>query len=117
MQEKEQKPIPNKRAAALRYDPDHDDVPVLSAFGEGFMAERIIERAQESGVPVLPDPNLAAMLAKLSVGDDIPPALYEVVARVLLFVGELNSRYGSRLKSATGSLSPSGLQPPELPSK
>ena len=89
-----------KRAAALKYDPNNDAVPILSAFGEGYVAERIIETAEEHGVPVLPDPNLAGMLSKLSVGDDIPPALYEVVAKILIFVGEMDRGYGQRLGRA-----------------
>ena len=89
-----------RRAAALRYDPERDAVPVLAAFGEGHVAERIVERAREADVPVMPDPDLAGMLARLSVGDDIPPALYEVVARVLIFVGEVNRGYGHSLQQA-----------------
>lgn len=89
-----------KRAAALRYDPQKDDVPVMTAFGEGYLAERIIEAARQADVPVVPDPSLASMLAKLSMGDEIPPALYEVVARILLHVSELDQEYGQNLRSA-----------------
>ena len=93
---------PLRRAAALSYDPENDSVPILSAFGEGFLAEKILEMAEESGVPIVPDPKLAAMLAKMSVGDDIPPSLYDVVAKVLLFVSEMDSKYGEKLRQATG---------------
>lgn len=85
------------RAAAIYYDPDDREVPILSAYGEGFIAQRIVEKAVESGVPILPDPSLAGLLAKLSVGDEIPPQLYEVVARVLVFVSQMDQSYGRRL--------------------
>lgn len=88
-----------KRAAAIKYDPEHDNVPIMSAYGEGYMAEKIIKAAEEAGVPVLPDPGLADMLARLSVGDEIPPELYEVVAKVLVFVSELDKSYGDRIRS------------------
>ena len=89
---------PLKRAAALKYDPARDAVPVLSAFGEGFMAEKIIETAEEAGVPIVPDADLSAMLSQMSVGDDIPAVLYEAVAKVLLFVGDLDREYGAEIR-------------------
>ena len=91
-----------KRAAAIKYDPDANNVPVLAAFGEGYLADKILEVARESGVPVVPDPSLASMLAKVSVGDDIPAELYEVVAKVLVFVGEVDKSYGARVRAASG---------------
>ncbi|NLB29137.1 MAG: flagellar biogenesis protein [Clostridiales bacterium] len=88
------------QAAALRYDPERDDVPVLAAFGEGLVAERIIETAETCGVPVTADRHLASVLSKLSVGDQIPPQLYEVVAKLLVFVGEMDRGYGEQLRRA-----------------
>ena len=89
-----------KRAAAISYDPDRDDVPILSAFGEGYLAQKIVAVAKESGVPVLPDPGLASMLSRMSVGDEISPDLYEAVAKVLVFVGEIDRKYGEKLHLA-----------------
>ena len=87
-----------KRAAALKYDPEDNAAPMLAAFGEGHVADRIIEAAGAAGVPVLPDPELAELLSRMAVGDDIPPELYEIVARVLIFVGEMDKKYGERLR-------------------
>ena len=89
-----------KRAAAIKYDPDDNNVPVLAAFGEGYLADKILSVARESGVPVVPDASLASLLSKVSIGDDIPPELYEVVAKVLVFVGEVDRGYGERVKKA-----------------
>lgn len=86
------------RAAALSYDPGENDVPVLTAFGEGYVAQKIVEVAKESGVPVLPDPSLTSMLSKLSVGDEISPEMYEAVAKVLVFVSEVDRSYGEKIK-------------------
>jgi len=86
------------RAAAISYDPDENDVPVLAAFGEGYLARKIVEVAQESGVPVLPDPSLSSMLSKISVGDEISPELYEAVAKVLAFVSEVDRSYGDKIR-------------------
>ena len=86
------------RAAALSYDPAENDVPILAAFGEGHIARKIVEVAKESGVPVLPDPNLSSMLSKISVGDEIPPEMYEAVAKVLVFVSEVDRGYGEKIR-------------------
>lgn len=90
------------RAAALKYDPATDSVPIMTAFGEGALAEKIIDLAKESGVPVVPDPSLSSMLSKMSVGDEIPEELYEVVAKVLIFVSELDKSYGARIAGSSG---------------
>ncbi|MDR3209095.1 MAG: EscU/YscU/HrcU family type III secretion system export apparatus switch protein [Oscillospiraceae bacterium] len=89
-----------KRAAAIRYDPESDGAPVLTAFGEGHMAERIVASAEASGVPVVPDAGLASVLARMSVGDEVPAELYEVVAKLLVFVGEMDHSYGERVRAA-----------------
>jgi len=88
------KAILSKRAAAISYDRENDEVPILAAFGEGYLADRIVSAARESGVPVVEDPDTAALFSKVSVGDEIPPAMYEVVARVLVFISEMDRKYG-----------------------
>jgi flagellar biosynthesis protein len=91
-----QKAKKSKKAAALRYDPQRDSAPVLTAYGEGFLAERIVSAAQESGVPVKPDSSLVDMLARIGIGDEIPEELYEVVAKILLFISEMDGTYKNK---------------------
>ena len=90
------------QAAAIKYDPAENDVPILSAFGEGHMAQKIIEVAQESGVPIMPEPGLTNMLSRLSVGDEIAPEMYDAVAKVLAFVSEVDRTYGEKIKQGMG---------------
>jgi flagellar biosynthesis protein len=85
------------RAAAISYDPKEHDVPVLAAFGEGYLARRIVEVAHESGIPILQDRGLSSILSKISVGDEISPELYEAVAKVLAFVGEIDRSYAEKI--------------------
>lgn len=87
-----------KQAAALSYDPADNDVPILSAFGEGAIAQKIVEVAMESGVPVMPEPGLTNMLSKLAVGDEIAPEMYDAVAKVLAFVSEVDKSYGEKVR-------------------
>lgn len=74
-----------KQAVALEYDPA-DSAPKVIAMGKGVVAERIINTARKSDVPVHKDSKLADTLSKLEIGDMIPPELYEVVAQILVFV-------------------------------
>lgn len=78
-----------KQAVALSYDVE-DGAPKVIAAGQGFLAEKIIEKAVESDVPLHRDDQLAESLMKLEIGDMIPPELYEVVAEVLVFVDKMD---------------------------
>lgn len=70
-------------AVALYYD--QENAPRVTAKGEGELAEQILALAEEHGVPLEKDPELAAMLAQIPLGDEIPESLYRVVAEVIAF--------------------------------
>lgn len=78
-----------KQAIALEYDPS-EEAPRVIASGRGILAERIIEKAKESQVPVHRDDKLADTLSRLEIGEMIPPELYEVVAEILIFVDSMD---------------------------
>ena len=78
-----------KTAVALSYDPE-DTAPKIIATGKGQVAERIIERANESDIPIHEDKTLADTLSRLELGSYIPPELYEIVAEILVFVDKMD---------------------------
>lgn len=82
-----------KQAVALEYDPS-DEAPRVIASGRGILAEKIIEKAKESDVPVHQDDRLADTLSRLEIGEMIPPELYEVVAEILIFVDSMDKLKG-----------------------
>ena len=82
-----------KQAIALEYDPS-DAAPRVIASGRGILAEKIIEKARESDVPVHRDDKLSDTLSRLDIGDMIPPELYEVVAEILVFVDSMDKIKG-----------------------
>jgi flagellar biosynthesis protein len=90
------KPGEARKAVALTYDPANAAAPVVTAAGQGLVAEEIIRRAQAAGVPVTEDPRLAAVLSQIDVGAVIPPELYTVVAEVLAYVYRLDDRVNRR---------------------
>ena len=81
-----------KAAAALRYKRGEDPVPRLVAKGMGIIAEKIIQAAQEAGVPIHEDPDLLALLMTLNIHEEIPPEMYVAVAEVLAFIYRMNKK-------------------------
>jgi len=79
----------NKTAVALAYNPE-EAAPKIIATGKGYLADKILQRAEQNQIPVHKDEQLAATLSKLDVGDYIPPELYEVVSEILLFVDDMD---------------------------
>lgn len=77
---------PSNSAVALKYNPEKDYTPIVVATGQGHVAEKIINLADENGVPVYRDDSTAAMLTMLNVGQGIPPELYQVVAGIYVQV-------------------------------
>ncbi|HVM21663.1 MAG TPA: EscU/YscU/HrcU family type III secretion system export apparatus switch protein [Egibacteraceae bacterium] len=83
---------PTHIAVALQYDVAKG-APRVVAKGSGHVATRIRERAAEHGVPVVRDVPLARTLHRsCKIGDEVPLALYEAVARLLAFVYALKAR-------------------------
>ncbi|MFI3230982.1 MAG: EscU/YscU/HrcU family type III secretion system export apparatus switch protein [bacterium] len=79
----------DKKVVALKYNSSMDS-PKIVAKGTGFMAEKILSQAEEHNIVVYEDKALVEELEKIELGLNIPPYLYEAVAQVLLFVGELD---------------------------
>ncbi|MCI8639968.1 MAG: type III secretion protein [Coprococcus sp.] len=75
----------NKKAVALRYDENKDVAPVIVASGLGYMAERIVEMANENGVPVYEDNSLATVLTQLDLGTPIPEELYQAIVDIYAY--------------------------------
>ena len=94
MSEQEEKPKGRrapKFAVALEYD--GEQAPVVTAKGHHEVAEEILAIAEEKGIPVHEDRELAALLEQLDLGDHIPPSLYVVVAEVLSFACRLSGKH------------------------
>jgi flagellar biosynthesis protein len=75
---------PYTEAVALEYG--RNKTPVVSAKGDGELAQRIVQEAKRQGVYVTEDPRLLAMLSRLDVGQEIPPDMYNAVAVILAWV-------------------------------
>lgn len=74
----------NKKAAALKYE-GKDKAPVVVAAGSGYIAQKIVEVAQNNNVPVYQDNSLATLLAQLQVGSEIPQELYQAIVEIYVY--------------------------------
>jgi flagellar biosynthesis protein len=83
-------------AAALKYDAKKDSAPQVVALGKGYVAQNMVQAAQENNIKVVKDSKLAPVLHKLSVGDEIPEQLYKAVAEILVFVSGLDNERKSK---------------------
>jgi flagellar biosynthesis protein len=77
-------------AIALKYD--GENAPRLTAKGRGELANRILALAQENDVPLHEDAELAALLAQIPLGDEIPESLYRAIAEVIAFAYLLSGK-------------------------
>lgn len=82
-----------KVATAIQYEKG-DVAPKLIAKGKGVVAENIIKEAKAHNITTYEDELLSQQLYNLSIGDQIPEALYHVVAKVLAFVAKIDQEKG-----------------------
>jgi flagellar biosynthetic protein FlhB len=80
---------PTRVAVALKYERGKSNAPVVTAKGADWMATKIREIADESGVPVKRDDSLARTLYKVEIEQEIPEKHFEAVAVVLQWVYSL----------------------------
>ena len=84
---------PTHIAVALKYDQNIMSSPTVVAKGEGFLAQKIKDIAEENKVPIVENKALARTLyAQVEVGENIPEDLYRAVAEVLAFVYKLKGK-------------------------
>jgi flagellar biosynthesis protein len=83
-------------AAAIKYDPEKDRAPKLTAKGFGLVAERILEVARKYDIPIRRDADLSMLLSKLKLESEIPSDLYRAVAEILAVIYRVEQRSRSR---------------------
>ncbi|MBF0319548.1 MAG: EscU/YscU/HrcU family type III secretion system export apparatus switch protein [Nitrospirae bacterium] len=81
-----------RKAAALKYKKGTPDAPKITAKGSGTVADKIIELAKASGVPIKEDKQLVEILSALDLYQEIPQELYKAVAEILAFIYSLSKK-------------------------
>ena len=83
-------------AVALEYD--GENTPTVSASGVGTVAEKILEIANQHGIPLQQDRELVEILAELDIDSEIPENLYRAVAEVIAFAYMLSGKFPKNWK-------------------
>lgn len=84
---------PTRIAIALDYREGETPLPIVRAKGENLLAKRIIEIAQQEGIPIMENVPLAwALHEQAAVDQYIPSELIQAVAEVLRWVAQLENR-------------------------
>lgn len=84
---------PTHIAVALKYDRERSDAPIVTAKGEDYLAQKIKEKARESGVEIVENKPVARMLYhNVEIGREIPPELYKAVAEILAYVYQVKGK-------------------------
>lgn len=84
---------PTHLAAAIKYDKNEAEAPILLAKGADFLAQKIKEIAKEHNIEIVENKPLARMLYyNVEVGAEIPPELYQMTAEVLAYVYGLKNK-------------------------
>ncbi len=77
-------------AVALKYDGKR--APAVAASGLDDIADEIIRIAREHSVPLYESPELATILARLELDEEIPETLYRVIAEILALAFKLQGK-------------------------
>jgi len=94
MDKKEEKEILNKKAVALEYN-ETMNAPIVNAKSRGYVAQNMLEKAKIDGIDTYFDEELLENLMALSIGDEIPQELYEIVSKVLQYIDSLEKNIKS----------------------
>jgi flagellar biosynthesis protein len=92
-------------AVALQWDTARADAPVVTAKGEGALAEQILRVAFDRGVKVRTDADLAEVLRASELDREIPYAAYVAVAEILAYLYRANGAAGPHDAPDTAGMS------------
>ena len=73
------------KAIAIKYN-EALPAPLVVAKGKGELAKKIKKIANENGIYIKQDINLADNLIEIEIGSFIPEKYYEIMAQILVFI-------------------------------
>ena len=86
----------DRKAIALGYEPGEGAPRVLAA-ARGYLAEKIINMAEEMGISLYKDPDLASALYAVRSGDEVPERLFAAVAEALAYCYRINEDFRNKI--------------------
>ena len=81
---------PTHITIAIDYDRETNPVPVVAAVGTDELARAMREAAEDAGVPIVQNIGLAReLMARAEAGEAVPSDLFDILAEVILWAGEV----------------------------
>ena len=86
---------PGLKAVALKYEMN-SAAPRVTGQGEGYVAQAILDKAHQMGIPTKVEPELVEFLMQVKLNDIIPPQLYAAVAEVLAWAYRIDETFAEK---------------------
>lgn len=80
-----------KNAAALLYNREINNAPIVISKGSNYLAGRMADIARKHKIPIVSDEDTAKQLMQLEIGEEIPYSLYEAVSIILKYIYKLKA--------------------------
>lgn len=81
-----------KKAAALAYNQAIHNAPKVVASGKGAMAQSIISKAQEFGIPLFQNQVLVDSLLKFDLDEEVSSELYSALVEVFIWLHQCEKK-------------------------
>jgi len=88
-----------QQAVAIKWSPELETLPTVSATGKGDLAKEILQIAAKHNIPIRQDNDLVQVLSLLDVGESMPEEVHTAVAEILAFIYWTNQQYTDILGS------------------
>ncbi len=79
-------------AISIEYEGTGSGAPKVTAKGKGYIADEIIQKATELGIPIQEDKALVGLLSQVELNHEIPEELYESIVQVLIFAYQISGK-------------------------
>lgn len=77
-------------AVALKYDQNQNNAPIVTAKGQGEIANKIIALAQENNIEIRQDADLLQILKTVNINEEIPIEAFAAVAEIISYIYNQN---------------------------
>ncbi|EOD00831.1 EscU/YscU/HrcU family type III secretion system export apparatus switch protein [Caldisalinibacter kiritimatiensis] len=73
------------------YSQNNSDITEIVDTDKEEIADKIIELAKKSNIPLQDNTSLISNLIEMDLGENIPPQLYSVIAEILLMLDDIET--------------------------
>ncbi|MBQ8662089.1 MAG: EscU/YscU/HrcU family type III secretion system export apparatus switch protein [Alphaproteobacteria bacterium] len=79
-------------AVALGYDAQKHNAPVVTAKGQGEIAQKIIQLALDNNIEIRQDADLIQILRAVDINEEIPLEAFAAVAEIISYIYQQNGK-------------------------